>query len=228
MSWRPIGPRFVFSPRDTDFLRVSRRNEIGEQGLVARIAIEPGNAQTIYSVVRPDSGGAGLFRSSNAGTPQEDWISIVDQLQQANPQIDPSCVAVNPATPSTIWMGTWDNQSVYTSLDRGDSWAMPVSIGGKVRKLLIDPRTAGNPAATVIFAATDQGVFRSADSGVTWDECPGWGRAESLRFHAQGRDGRLLRRGLPVGSVHDLRPDRNMDEPEQQRHRAAGVRHGNG
>jgi hypothetical protein len=33
---------------------------------------------------------------------------------------------------------------------------------------VIDPRTAGNPAATVLCAATDQGVFRSADSGGSW------------------------------------------------------------
>ena len=136
--------------------------------MVGRIAIEPGDPGTIYCVVRPDSGGVGLFRSSNAGTPTEDWVSIVDQLQQSDPEIDPSCVAVNPVTPSTIYVGTWGYQSIFISLDRGAHWGPPLSVGARIRKLVVDPRTAGNPATTVLFAATDQGLFRSGDSGATW------------------------------------------------------------
>jgi len=168
MSWLPNGPKFVFAPRDASFRRLSRRNEGGEQGLVARVAIEPGNPATVYAVVRPTSGNVGLFRSSGAGTPSEDWISIVDGLQQGNPQIDPSCVAINPVTPSTIYMASYYDASVYVSTTRGDSWAPGVYLGARIRKLVVDPRTAGDPAATVLYAATDEGVFRSADSGGTW------------------------------------------------------------
>ena len=168
MSWLPNGPKFVFAPRDSSFRRLSRRNEWGAQGLVARIAIEPGNPTTIYAVVRPAIGNVGLFRSTGAGTPAEDWISIIDGLQQGNPLIDPSCVAIDPVTPSTIFMGSCYDGSVYVSTNRGDSWAPGVQLGAQIRKLVIDPRTAGNPAATVLYAATDQGVFRSADSGGSW------------------------------------------------------------
>jgi hypothetical protein len=168
MSWLPNGPKFVFAPRDASFHRLSRRNEGGEQGLVARIAIEPGDPTTMYAVVRPTSGNVGLFRSSGAGTSTEDWGSIVDGLQQGNPQIDPSCVAVDPVTPSTIYMASYYDASVYVSTTRGDSWAPGVYLGARIRKLVIDPRTAGSPTATVLYAATDQGVFRSADSGGSW------------------------------------------------------------
>jgi hypothetical protein len=66
MTWLPNGPSFVFAPRDSNFRRQSRRNEGGEQVLVARIAIEPGDPTTIYGVSRPTSGGVGVYRSSAA------------------------------------------------------------------------------------------------------------------------------------------------------------------
>jgi hypothetical protein len=168
MSWLPVGPNFVFGPVAANFHRLSRRNEHGGQGLVARIAIEPGTPGTIYAVVRPTSGNFGVFRSSNAGTSGESWQSIVDGLQQTNPNLDPSCVAVDPVTPSRIYMGSWEDQSVYVSATRGDSWAPGVLLGARVRKLVIDPRTAGSPTSTVLYAATDAGVYRSPDSGSTW------------------------------------------------------------
>jgi hypothetical protein len=136
--------------------------------LVARIAIEPGMPGTIYAVVRPSSGGVSVYRSSYAGTSNETWKSIVDGLQQSNPNLDPSCVAVDPVTPSRIYMGSWMDQSVYVSATRGDSWAPGVLLGARVRKLVIDPRTAGSPTSTTLYAATDAGVYRSSDSGSTW------------------------------------------------------------
>ena len=168
MTWLPSGPAFVFAPRDANFRRFSRRNEGGEQGLVGRIAIEPGDPTTVYAVLRPTSGGVGVYRSSGAGAATEDWTSITDVLQQGNPQIDPSCVAIDPVTPSTIYMGSWNDGSVYMSTTRGASWAPPVYVGARIRKLVIDPRTAGNANSTVIYAATDGGVFRSANSGQSW------------------------------------------------------------
>jgi hypothetical protein len=168
MTWLPNGPAFVFAPRDSNFRRLSRRNEGGEQGLVARIAIEPGDPTTIYGVLRPTSGGVGVYRSSGAGTPTEDWISITDGLQRGNPQIDPSCIAIDPVTPSTIYMGSWNDGSVYVSSNRGGSWAPGVYLGARIRKIVIDPRTAGSLTGTVLYAATDQGVFRSTNSAQSW------------------------------------------------------------
>jgi hypothetical protein len=169
MWWLPTGPDFVFAPRDQNFRRLSRRDENGRQGLVARIAIEPGSlGRTMYTIVRPSNGGVVLYRGDNAGTPIEQWASLVDGLQQGNPRVDPSWVAINPTTPSTIFMATYDDQSVYVSIDRGRTWGPRQYVGGRIKKLVIDPRTAGNPTGTVIYAATDAGVFRSADSGSSW------------------------------------------------------------
>lgn len=170
MSWVPLGPRFVFAPRNTNFQRPSRRNEWGAQAVVTKIAIEPGMPGTIYVVIRPSTGGVGLYRSNYAGTPNEDWVSLVDpgQPNGLNGQvISPNCIAIDPVQPSTIYVGTWDDQSVYVSTDRGQRWTRGVNLGAGVRKLLIDPRTAGTNN-TVIYAATNDGLFRSTDSGMSW------------------------------------------------------------
>ncbi len=71
MSWTPLGPRFVFAPMNQSFHRISRRNELDEQGIVAGVTIDPNDPGTIYTVHRPTNGGVGLYRSSSAGTPDE-------------------------------------------------------------------------------------------------------------------------------------------------------------
>jgi hypothetical protein len=49
-NWFPIGPDFVFSPRDVNFKRLSRRDDFGRQGLVNGIAVDPTDASTIGTV----------------------------------------------------------------------------------------------------------------------------------------------------------------------------------
>jgi len=164
MSWLPIGPNAVFAPRDGNFKRLSRRNEWGRQGLVAGIAIDPTDPGTIYVAELPTSGGASAFRTQDNG---DSWVSISDLLHQTNPNVTPSCFAVNPSNPATIYMGDYSG-AVYSSPDQGNSWSAPSSVPGGVFKLIVDPRTAGTLATTVILAAGGSGVWRSADGGVHW------------------------------------------------------------
>lgn len=123
MSWYPIGPDFVFAPRNANFKRLSRRNEWGRQGLVSHIAVDPTDASTIYVVERPSSGGTSAFRTQDDG---ESWLPIADALQQVDPGVDPSCIAINPAYPNLIYMAIYSNPSVYVSSSRGDpgSWEL--------------------------------------------------------------------------------------------------------
>jgi hypothetical protein len=169
MSWYPIGPDFVFSPRNVNFKRLSRRNEWGRQGLVSHIAVDQSDPSTIYVVERPSSGGTSAFRTRNDG---ESWFPIADALQQVDPAIDPCCIAINPAHPNLIYMAAWSNTGVYVSSSRGDpgSWSARYPIPGNVRRLIVDPRTAADPATTVLYAATTAGVYRSPDGGASWTQ----------------------------------------------------------
>jgi hypothetical protein len=103
MQWHPIGPDFVFWPRNPNFQRLSRRNEWGKQGMVYHIAVDPTDARTLYVVMRPWSGGTAAFRTQNDGAL---WTPISDTLQQQDPTVDPMCIAVNPTFPQYIYLGT--------------------------------------------------------------------------------------------------------------------------
>jgi hypothetical protein len=165
-TWFPIGPDGVFAPRDINFKRLSRRNELGRQGLVYSIAIDPTDASTLYTTEAPTSGGNSAFRSDDDGA---SWVPIVDALQQTDPGgVNPSCVAVHPLTDGTVYLGTFSGR-VYTSPDtKGNTWAAPFAIGSPVFKLVVDPGNASDPATTVVYAACFNGVWRSNNGGASF------------------------------------------------------------
>ncbi len=168
MSWFPIGPNLVFAPRDGNFKRLSRRNEFGRQGMVSNIAIDPTDPGTIYVVETPGSGGASAFRTTDNGN---SWVCITDTLEQTYPSagpLIPTSITVNPSNRATIYMG--DNSgNFYVSNDQGDSWSAGTNVGFfGLFKLIVDPRTANVPATTVILAASNSGVYCSANGGTSW------------------------------------------------------------
>jgi hypothetical protein len=165
MRWFPIGPDFVFAPRNAAFKRLSRRNEGGRQGLVSSITVDASDPSTIYVVERPSSGGTSAFRTLDGG---DSWTPIADSLQRVDPNVDPSWIAINPSHPEIVYMSTWGRMGVYVSNDHGGTWGARNAVAGNIRKLLVDPNTAADPAHTVIYAVTNVGVFRSADGGTSW------------------------------------------------------------
>jgi len=49
MSWLPIGPDFVFHPRNASFRRLSLLNEYGVQGDAEEIVIDPGDSNKVIN-----------------------------------------------------------------------------------------------------------------------------------------------------------------------------------
>jgi hypothetical protein len=170
MTWYPFGPAFVFNPRNPNFNRLSRRNEYGSQSKVVGITVDPSDPATIYIATNPDSGGTASFRTNDRG---ESWTPMTDELQRGDPDIHPWTFVVHPSNPQVVYLGT-DNKknAVYRSTDQGRTWGGESHVGGWVRSLIIDPRTAANPATTVIWAVTDTGVYRSSDGGSSWPQPP--------------------------------------------------------
>jgi hypothetical protein len=169
MTWYPLGPDFVAQPRQYDFTRLSFRNTWGNGGRIHHVAFEsgtPAEPATIYAIVNDTVGGfVCLFRKR---TTDVIWKSLTDGLRNADTNADPSAVAVNPHFPATIYMGMWNSSRIYRSGDRGDTWDAPVMLPGKVKKIVVDPRPPASLSQTVVYAATTEGLMRSADNGGSW------------------------------------------------------------
>jgi hypothetical protein len=132
ITWFPIGPDFAFTPRDTNFKRLSRRNEFARQGMVSSIAIDPNDANTIYTTEGNMQWSSGSFRTDDGGN---NWTSLVDTLQQDDPlNVDPICVAHHPRISGTFFLGTGSGR-VYASTTRGGSWSAPFNFGSNVFKI---------------------------------------------------------------------------------------------
>ena len=177
MTWFPIGPDFIYTPRDTTApQRISRRNMYARQTQVWAIAVDPNDSNAIYTidqntyVLTMPKGGAVAFATGDGG---KSWTPISDSLQQNDYTLQPTCIAVHPVNGSYVYMGTTTG-AFYLSSSKGGTWSAPVTIGtgGRIGQIIVDPRSAANPATTVIYAGTATGVYVSTDGGATWGANP--------------------------------------------------------
>jgi photosystem II stability/assembly factor-like uncharacterized protein len=163
-QWIPIGP--------LSYTRIGSGNG-GGLGRVNCVAFHPSNPNILY-VGCPNGG---LWRTLNHG---EVWVSLTDNI----PNTSVSGVVVSNADPNTLYILTGDGDvsfaspdlvgtsrsciGVLKSTDGGQNWletgAFPGTSGGFWGyKLMQDPVNAN-----ILFAATTQGIFRTANSGLSW------------------------------------------------------------
>lgn len=188
MTWFPIGPNFVYTPRDAAVpKRLSRRNCAARQCQIWFIAVDPNSVNTIYTVDQDSyhglpmpKGGTGAFRTDDGG---KSWTAISDSIQQTNFALNPSCVAVHPVDGNYIYLGT-DTGEIYRSSNKGGMWGAPTSPSTSIKKIIVDPRAATNPATTTLYAATATGVFVSTNGGASWGATPVLaGAVSSMAFY---------------------------------------------
>ncbi|MEZ4621411.1 MAG: hypothetical protein R2867_38740 [Caldilineaceae bacterium] len=140
-------------------------------GRIADIAIHPARPKTWFVA----AGSGGVWKTTNAGIT---WEAIfADQ-----PSYSIGCLAVDPANPDVIWVGTGENVSgrhvgwgdgVYRSRDGGKTWqCMGLQATQHIGRILVDPRD-GN---TVYVAASgplwnaggERGLYKTTDGGESW------------------------------------------------------------
>jgi photosystem II stability/assembly factor-like uncharacterized protein len=140
-------------------------------GRISDIAVHPAKQSTWYVAVAC----GGVWKTTNAGTT---WTPIFDG--QGSYSI--GCVTVDPNRPSTVWVGTGENNSqrsvgygdgVYRSLDGGKSWKKAgLEKSEHIGKIVVDPRDSD-----VVYVASqgplwapggDRGLFKTRDGGETW------------------------------------------------------------
>ncbi|MCX6063052.1 MAG: stalk domain-containing protein [Caldiserica bacterium] len=96
-----------------------------------------------------------VCRSTDSGTT---WTAVNTGLTDAWV----TSLAINPATPSTLYAGT--EGGICRSTDSGTTWTVVNSgLNGAVLSLAINPLTSAT-----LYSGTDDGIFRSTDGGDHW------------------------------------------------------------
>lgn len=147
-NWQELGPRII--PTGS-----------GGLGRLNALSLHPTDPNTIY--VGAASGG--LWKTTDDGLT---WTSNTDNL----PSLGVSAIAIDPVDPQIMYIGTGDRDNsdapgvgVLKTTDGGTTWTPANNgMGNKVvGKLLIHP---SDPQ--IILAATNGGIYKSADGAATW------------------------------------------------------------
>lgn len=152
LEWRSVGP-------------------VVQGGRVVDIESVPGEPFSFY--VAYASGG--LWFTSNNG-------QTFDPIFDDQPTMIMGDVAVAPSQPTTIWVGTGENNSsrssygghgVFRSDDAGKTWQHR-GLGGsdRIGRIIVDPRDPQRVYVAALgklyTAGGQRGVYRTVDGGVTW------------------------------------------------------------
>jgi len=141
-------------------------------GRISDIAIHPNNKYVQY--VATSSGG--VWKTTNNGTT---YKPIFDQ--QGSYSI--GCVALAPSNPSTVWVGTGENNNqrsvaygdgIYKSEDDGASWKkVGLENSEHIGKIIIHPENEDIVYVAAIgplwSSGGDRGVYKTVDGGKNWE-----------------------------------------------------------
>ena len=152
-NWLPIGP----------FTHTNTGSWSSGQGRVNVIVKDPNNPSTFY--VGAPAGG--IWKSTDAGMT---WNTTTDDL----PQIGVSGIAVDVNNSNIIYIATGDDDAgdsysvgVMKSTDGGQTWNTtglnPGNSPSSMNDIYIHPSNSN-----ILWVATNSGVFKTTDAGVTW------------------------------------------------------------
>jgi hypothetical protein len=156
VRWTALGPFTISSPNPS--------YELDWAGRVTGVAIDPTNPNTIY--VSSPTGG--VWKTVNGGA---SWVPLTDSQCSG----DISALAMDPVDPQILYATTGDEFTtaiscgILRTVDGGSTWKALPEPGGKfAASLWIDRASAGSATSTIVYAATWQGLYRSANSGQSW------------------------------------------------------------
>jgi len=152
LEWRSIGP-------------------VVQGGRVVDIASVPGSPYTFY--VAYASGG--LWKTTNNGV-------TFEPVFDAQPSIIMGAIAVDPANPETVWVGTGENNSsrssyggmgVFRSDDGGASWRnVGLRESNRIGRIVIDPRDSKRVLVATLgrlyTPGGERGIYLTEDGGESW------------------------------------------------------------
>ncbi|MBZ4420767.1 hypothetical protein [Myxococcus sp. RHSTA-1-4] len=167
-SWVNLGPtdaRFQFNGRP--YLQV-------DSGRISGMAVHPKDQNIAYL----STSGGGVWKTFDLLSPDPTWHPVGEML--GNMAVGD--MAMDPQNPDTLYLGLGDfvdavGGQVVKTTNGGGSWEAPVALAGtypasvgnravqalRVRAIKVDPS-----APNIILVGTEVGLFRSADSGASF------------------------------------------------------------
>lgn len=162
-QWREIGP----NGGRTGYPLVP--TAINDSGRATAIVTHPGDEKILYVAYS----GGGVWKTTQAqldGADDWAWRSITDALpaNSGGGNIAVGAFAMHPSQPETLYLALGDafdspGRGFYITTDGGDSWTQGGALGNATRSYSLLPL----PGATILVG-TDDGLFRSGDSGTTF------------------------------------------------------------
>ncbi len=142
-----------------------------DAGRVPTVAFHPTDRNILYI----GTSAGGVWKTVNEGA---SWTPLTD----GQCSLVTGAIAVDPVNPNIVYVGTGEfyestaGCGVLRSTDGGASWTniatapFVTSLASSLVffDIVIDRATAGSATGTTLLAATNQGVFRSTDSGRNW------------------------------------------------------------
>jgi len=152
---------------------------------ISAIAVQPGNSDIVW--VGHNSGA--LYRTTNGTGSSPTWT----QVRSVGNYV--SRITLDPGDPNNVFVtrGGFQADNVWHSRDGGATWSAAAGSGASalppapVYDLDIDPVTPGT-----LYAATEVGLFKSADNGASWDVPDGLGPANTRVTETFWMGGRLI------------------------------------
>lgn len=151
---------------------------------ILSLAVNPLNPNVVYagsSLILPASTGpVSAYRSNNGGST---WITIVNGLPQTSTDNNPvRCLSVSNFDTSVVLAGLFMNAAtggMYLTTNGGQLWMLRHSgiypaTGTLIRSCMIKPGSATEMYAGIDRAtATQVGIFRTTDAGLSWSDFTG-------------------------------------------------------
>jgi photosystem II stability/assembly factor-like uncharacterized protein len=125
---------------------------------ISALAVDPSDSSAILVGSGSCKGGycsGAMWKSADGG---QSWSSLLDRFVNA--------LVINPGDSRTILAETWGingPRARLRSRDSGATWETLDGPKSQVLQFVFDPSNF-----SVVYAATAEGVFRSADEGTTW------------------------------------------------------------
>ena len=166
---RPAGPTV-----DAARLAALKARSIGPAimgGRVSEIAPDPANPDTFYVGLAT----GGVWKTANAG-------ATFAPLFDKQPVGSIGAVAVSPANPKVLWVGTGEandrnssgwGKGVFRSTDGGETWAAAgLEHSRAIARIVVHPRDADTTWAAVMgdlwTPGGERGLFKTTDGGKSW------------------------------------------------------------